>query len=88
MPDFTSIRQSTDNLRRVVRSLNCPATEENCDVAFSELDSIESELDNFEPEETDEFTELIPNNLSAGDADELKGLILNWRKEHGYGIPT
>lgn len=29
--------------------------------------------------------ELVPENLSAGEAISLKETINNWRREHGYG---
>lgn len=39
-------------------------------------------------DEITEFTTLIPETMSAGDADSLKQLILDWRKERGYGTPS
>ena len=33
----------------------------------------------------DDLSELIPDDLSAGEADSLKETINNWRREHGYG---
>ena len=84
MTDFTSIRQSVDNIRDSVENLDCPATEQHCTDIRSELDSIESELDDFEPDEADEFSELIPTNLSAGEADSLKEVIRKWRTDNGY----
>ena len=36
-------------------------------------------------EDESDFAELIPDNLSAGDAISLKETINNWRREHGYG---
>lgn len=32
-----------------------------------------------------ELGELIPENLSTGEAISLKETINNWRREHGYG---
>lgn len=88
MTDFESIRQSVDNIRDSVDRLKCPSTEGDCDDILSEVSSIEYELDQFEPDEPNEFFTLIPENMSAGDADSLKQLILDWRKERGYGTPS
>lgn len=84
MVDFTSIRQSVDNVRDSVESLGCGASEAYRNDIRSELDSIESELDQFEADESDEFSELIPTNLSVGEADSLKEVIRKWRTDNGY----
>lgn len=88
MTDFTAIRQSVDSIRDSVDNIKCPATEDDCSDILGELNNIEYELDQFEPDEPSEFVTLIPETMSAGDADSLKELILDWRKERGYGIPT
>ena len=88
MTDITAIRQSVDSIRDSVDNIICPATEDDCSDILSELNNIEYELDQFEPDEPSEFVTLIPETTSAGDADSLKELILDWRKERGYGIPT
>lgn len=88
MANFVSIRESVENIRDSLDNLDCPATEEECNNISCELNSIEHELDNFEPDEPDEFIELIPSGMSVGDADSLKELIINWRKERGYGSPS
>ena len=84
MIDFTSIRHSIENIRDSVDTLYCPDTEQDCTDIRRELRRIESELDDFEPEEEDEFTELVPENLSAGEADSLKEVIKKWRTDNGY----
>lgn len=84
MTDFNNIRTSLDTIRDSVDRLDCPATEEECNDIRSELSDIDSELDQFEPEPYDEFTELIPDNLSAGEVDSLKEVIRKWRTDNGY----
>lgn len=88
MTDFYFIRQSVDSIRDSVDHLKCPSTEADCDDILGELNTIEYELDQFETDEVNEFVTLIPETMSAGDADSLKELILDWRKERGYGTPT
>lgn len=88
MTDFYSIRQSVDSIRDSIDRFKCPATESDCDDILGELNTIEYELDQFEPDEPNEFFTLIPETMSVGDADSLKQLILDWRKERGYGIPS
>ena len=33
----------------------------------------------------DEFRDMVPADISAGEAISLKETINNWRREHGYG---
>lgn len=35
--------------------------------------------------EEDEFRDMVPADISAGEAISLKKTINNWRREHGYG---
>ena len=35
--------------------------------------------------EDDEFRDMVPAGISAGEAISLKETINNWRREHGYG---
>lgn len=35
--------------------------------------------------EEDEFRDMVPADISAGEAISLKETINNWRREHGYG---
>lgn len=56
-----------------VQSLQSDSTELRSLVEDIELD-----------EDGDDFSELIPENLSAGEAISLKETINNWRREHGY----
>ena len=67
--------------------LSCTA-----DVIKGALDDITSAVDcdndADSQDEVAEFSTLIPETMSAGDADSLKQLILDWRKERGYGTPS
>lgn len=49
----------------------------------TELRGMVEEID-LTPDESD-LGELVPDNLSTGEADSLKETINNWRREHGYG---
>lgn len=68
--DCTSLHDLLDE----VHSLQSDSTELRGLVEDIELD-----------EDGDNFSELIPENLSAGEAISLKETINNWRREHGYG---
>lgn len=35
--------------------------------------------------EENEFRDMVPANISAGEAISLKETINNWRRDHGYG---
>lgn len=35
--------------------------------------------------EEDEFRNMVPADITAGEAISLKETINNWRREHGYG---
>lgn len=84
MTDFAAIRDSLESLTDSVERLDCPALECWCRDMKCDIRSIETELDQLEPDEADEFSELIPTNLSAGEADSLKELIRKWRTDNGY----
>lgn len=49
----------------------------------TELRGMVEEID-LTPDESD-LGELVPDNLSTGEADSLKETINSWRREHGYG---
>lgn len=79
------IRSEFDELA----SQGCTSSVDVIREACSDIDAaVECDNDRDSEDESTEFTSLIPSDMSAGDADELKDVILNWRKEHGYGIPS
>lgn len=84
MTDFKIIRNSLENIRAAAAALNCSALDDEYSDIMDECDNIENELDDFEPHEQDEITALVPEKMSAGEADSLKEAIMNWRTEHGY----
>lgn len=89
MSAMYNIRNSLENIRDHVDNLDCTATESECTDIRCELDNISEELDNLyddiaDSASSDEFSALIPEGMSAGEADSLKEAITNWRAEHGY----
>lgn len=84
MTDFRAIRDSLESLNDSVDRLDCPALECWCRDMKCDIQSIETELDQFEPDEPDEFSELIPAHLSAGEADSLRDAMNDWREKNGY----
>lgn len=68
--EYTSNKGFDDEIRRHCRAI---------DNTLSEMRDALFEV------EDDPFLSMIPNEMSAGEADSLKETINNWRREHGYG---
>lgn len=83
-----SISAAVEVIRSEIDEIRGAGLYSTADSIEGALSDITSAVDTDVEDDDDEFTTLIPSNISAGDADELKDLILNWRKEHGYGIPS
>lgn len=87
-----SIRAAVDAVRSEICGIRDSGLYNTADTIEGALDNIVSAVscdnDFDSQDEVAEFTSLIPETMSAGDADSLKQLILDWRKERGYGIPS
>lgn len=82
-----------DDIAAIVEDIRCELNYTDCegfdDQIRQHCRSIDSKLcelsDAVIEIEEDEFTSMIPADISAGEAISLKETINNWRREHGYG---
>lgn len=85
--DLDRICELANSIEDRLDDLDCTTLAELLDEVHS-LQSDSTELrglvEDIEPDEGD-LCELVPENLSAGEAISLKETINNWRREHGYG---
>lgn len=72
-----------------IRDSGLYSTADTIDGALDDITSaVDCDNDAESQNETTEFIALVPEAMSADDADSLKQLILDWRKERGYGTPS
>lgn len=85
--DLDRICELANSIEDKLDDLDCTSLADLLDEVHT-LQSDSTELrglvEDIEPDEGD-LGELVPENLSAGEAISLKETINNWRREHGYG---
>ena len=85
MIDTSTLDSMEDSIEEIRCQLAYIDDCESVDNIKDELASLESDIDSLRPAEDCDVGDLIPSDLSLGEALSLKGVINAWRKEHGYG---
>lgn len=85
MIDTTTLDSMEDTIEEIRCQLAWIDECEAVDNIKGELVSLETDIDSLRPDEDCDVGDLIPSDLSLGEALSLKEAINAWRKEHGYG---